>query len=55
MTVVPLPQRPKSDPERMLIDGLQRIYSNMPAEAQKQCAEVYLAMITEGVKVAREC
>ena len=54
MSVTLLPQKPKSDPARHLIDGLQSVYERMPEEAQRRCADMYLAMISEGVKVARE-
>lgn len=53
-TVTLLPNRPKSDPQRHLIDALQRVYAAMPEEAQRRCADVYLEMITAGVKAARE-
>lgn len=49
-----LPNRAAADPQRRLIDAVQAAFAAMPEADQQRCADVYLDMITAGVKTARK-
>ena len=49
-----LPSQPISNPDRHLIDALRRVYAAMPVSMRDQSADVYLDMITAGVRAARK-
>lgn len=52
--VMALPPRPKVPPRQRLMDALHAAYRTMTDADREECADVYLAMIDEGVRASRE-